>query len=242
MILSIETSQSNLSLSLLLHNKVINQISVLVKNELSEIIIPTIRDFIKNNFITLENISLLIVGCGPGSFTGIRAVISAAKGITLSYEHIKIIGINSLAGVAMSALAEAKKRNIKYIISSIDSKREDLFLQLFKINDFNDNSLPLLAVNIIKPVRLENIQNYILSNQLCIEDVLFIGFMSKSLKNVIRNLKISEQISQNPDSVWTGKLGSYIIRNNINYKKSTIAHDILKPIYVRHAEINQLIK
>ena len=56
-------------------------------------------------------------------------------------------------------------------------------LQLFKINDFNDNSLPLLAVNIIKPVRLENIQNYILSNQLCIEDVLFIGFMSKSLKN-----------------------------------------------------------
>ena len=117
MILSIENSTSNLSLTLLINNQVINKVSIQIKNDLSEIIIPTIKNFIKNNSITFLNISLLVVGCGPGSFTGIRAVISAAKGIYLSNKHMKIIGINSLAGLAMSALIEAKNRNIKYIIA-----------------------------------------------------------------------------------------------------------------------------
>ena len=110
MIFSIETSTSNLSLTLLTNNQVINRVSIQIKNELSEIIIPTIKMFLKNNLITFKNITYLVIGCGPGSFTGIRAVISAAKGIYLSNKHIKILGINSLAGLAMSALNEAKKK------------------------------------------------------------------------------------------------------------------------------------
>ena len=75
MILSIENSTSNLSLTLLINNQVINKVSIQIKNDLSEIINPTIKNFLKNNSITFLNISLLVVGCGPGSFTGIRAVI-----------------------------------------------------------------------------------------------------------------------------------------------------------------------
>ena len=41
MILSIETSTLNLSLTLLINNQVINKVSIQIKNELSEIIIPT---------------------------------------------------------------------------------------------------------------------------------------------------------------------------------------------------------
>ena len=108
---------------------------------------PTIKFFLKDNSISFNDISFLAVGCGPGSFTGTRAIISTALGITISNSQIKSIGINSLAGLAMNALHEAKILKLKYIISAIDSKKEDLFLQLFKINYTKNKSLPIVAVS-----------------------------------------------------------------------------------------------
>ena len=108
MIISIETSSSDLSLTLLNKNSILSHISIPIKYELSEIIVPTIKIFLKENSISFDNISFLAVGCGPGSFTGIRAIISTALGITISKSHIRSIGINSLAGLAMSSLQEAK--------------------------------------------------------------------------------------------------------------------------------------
>ena len=223
---------------MLINNQVINKVSIQIKNDLSEIIIPTIKNFIKNNSITFLNISLLVVGCGPGSFTGIRAVISAAKGIYLSNKHMKIIGVNSLAGLAMSALIEAKNRNIQYIIASIDTKRDDFFLQLFRVHNCNEKSLPFSAINSIQPIKLENLNDYLVENKLVAEDFLCVGFISKLLKNKVTNIKFSKELTQTPDALWVGKLGSYIVNNNINYENSKIAYDELKPIYVRSAEIN----
>ena len=237
MIFSIETSTSNLSLTLLSNNQVINKVSIKIKHELSEIIIPTIKKFIKNNCITFQSISLLVVGCGPGSFTGIRALISAAKGIYLSNKHIKILGINSLAGLAMSALNEAKNRNIEYIIASIDTKRNDQFLQLFKVNN-NERLLPISAINNIKPIKLEKFPVYIKENKLVVENFLFVGFISNLLKNKSININFCKESTHVPDAVWVGKLGSYIINNDINYKNSKIAFNEFKPIYVRSAQIN----
>ena len=238
MIFSIETSTSNLSLTLLSNNQVINKVSVKIKNKLSEIIIPTIKKFMKNNSITFKCISFLVVGCGPGSFTSIRAVISAAKGIYISNKHIKILGINSLAGLAMSALEEAKKRKIKYILASIDSKRNDQFLQLFKVNNFEERLLPFSAINNIEAIKLENFHIYIKENKLVVENFLFVGFVPNLLKNKLTNVNFCRESSQTPDAVWVGKLGLHIINNNINYKSSKIAFDNFKPIYARSPEIN----
>ena len=218
-------------------NQIINNISIKIKSELSEIIIPIIKNFMKNNSITFQNISFLFVGCGPGSFTSIRTVISAAKGIYLSNKHIKILGINSLAGLAMSALNEAKKRKIEYILASIDTKRNDQFLQLFKVNNFNERLLPFSAINNIKPIKSENFPVYIKENKLVVENFLFVGFISKLSKIKSSNINFSKE-TQILDSVWVGKLGLYIINNNINYKSSKIAFDDFKPIYVRPPEIN----
>jgi len=238
MIFSIETSTSSLSLNLLNNNQVINKASIQIKNELSEIIIPTIKVFLKNNSITFKNISFLVIGCGPGSFTGIRTVISAAKGIHLSNKHMKIIGINSLAGLAMSVLNEAKKKKIEYIIASIDTKREDQFLQLFKLNNTNEKLLPFLAVNNVQAIKIENLDDYIKKYRLLAEDFLFVGFIPNLLKNSLLNINISEELTQAPDAVWLGKLTSYIINNNVNYEHSKIAYNEFKPIYVRSAEVN----
>ena len=238
MIISIESSSSNLSIALLAKERLIDKLFVPIKNELSEIIIPTIKNFLIDNSITFENISFITIGCGPGSFTGIRVVIAAAKGIKLSNINMKSIGINSLAGLAMSVLEEAKENKCKYIISSIDTKRGDIFIQLFKINSLHDDKLPFSAMNDIEAIEIQYLDNYILCHQLVSKDILFVGHKSELLKNNINNLKISDQFEQTPNALWVGMLTSYIINKNIEVTNTRIAFDYLKPIYVRPPQIN----
>ena len=238
MIISIESSSSNLSIALLAKERLIDKLFIPIKNELSEIIIPTIKNFLIDNSITFENISFITIGCGPGSFTGIRVVIAAAKGIKLSNTNMKSIGINSLAGLAMSVLEEAKEKKCQYIIGSIDSKRDDIFIQLFKINSLDDGKLPFSAMNDIEAIEIQNLDNYVSIHQLVAKDILFVGHKSELLKNNINNLKISDQSEQNPNALWVGILTSYIINKNIDVTNTRIAFNYLKPIYIRHPEIN----
>ena len=238
MIISIETSTSDLSLTLLNKTSILSHISVPFKNKLSEIIVPTIKMFLKDNLISFNDISFLAVGCGPGSFTGIRAIISTALGITISNRHIKKIGINSLAGLTMSALHEAKILKLKYIISSIDSKKDDLFLQLFKINNTKNKSLPIIAISDIDTVKIEKLYDYFVTNNLILKEVLFFGYQSNIAKIIIENLKVSKNSIQHPNSLGVGKLASCIISNNISINKTKYAFDKFKPIYVRSAQIN----
>ena len=238
MIISIETSTSDLSLTLLNKKVLLSHISVPFKNELSEIIVPTIKMFLKDNLISFGDVSFLAVGCGPGSFTGIRSIISTALGITISNSHIKSIGINSLAGLAMSALHEAKILKLKYIISSIDSKKDDLFLQLFKINDTKNKSLPIVAISDIDTIKIEKLYNYFVINNLILKDVLFVGHQSNIAKNIIENLNVSKNSIQHPDSLGVGKLASCLMSNKISINKTTYAFDKFKPIYARSAQIN----
>ena len=238
MIISIETSTSDLSLTLLNKKSILNHTSIPIKNELSEIIVPTIKMFLKDNFISFDDISSLAIGCGPGSFTGIRALISTALGVTISKTHIKSIGINSLAGLAMSALQEAKTLKVKYIISSIDSKKDDLFLQLFKINYTNNKLLPIVPINEIHTLKIEKLYNYLVINNLALKEVLFVGHQSNIAKNTIENLNVSKNTIQHPDSLAVGKLASCIISNKISLNKTTIAFDKFRPVYARSAQIN----
>ena len=238
MIISIETSTSDLSLTLLNTESILSHISIPIKNELSEIIVPTIKMFLKDNLISFDDISFLAVGCGPGSFTGIRAIISTALGITISKSHIKSIGINSLAGLAMSALQEAKTLKVKYVISCIDSKKDDPFLQLFKINDTKNKSLPIIAISDIYNVKIEKLNDLLMINNLILKEVLFVGHQSNIAKNIIENLNVSKNSTQHPDSLGVGKLASCIISNKISINKTTYAFDKFKPIYARSAKIN----
>ena len=238
MIISIENSTSNLSLTLLKNENVVNHISITPNNELSEIIVPTIKMFLKDNLITFGDITFLAVGCGPGSFTGIRSVISTALGITISNNHIKSIGINSLAGLAMTALHEAKNLKLKYIISSIDSKKDDLFLQLFQINNTKNKSLPILAKTNIDAIEIKKLNNYFVINALTSKSILFVGHQSSIAEKKIDNLHISKDLKQYPDSLGIGKLASCIISNEISIKNNIFSFDKFKPIYVRSAQIN----
>ena len=237
MIFAIESNSLKLSLCLLSNGKLISNFSLSFKNELSEILIPAINNFLKKNTITLKDISFLAIGCGPGSFTSIRTLIAAAKGIIISNKHIKSIGINSLAALAMSVIEEAKIKNIKYIISSIDSKREEPFLQTFEISDFQ-NKTKLNPTNEIKPVKVQDLKKYILENNLHTKDFLFVGHNQELLINEGKNVHLLDSKNQFSDALCVAKLSYSLISNKVNIDQSNIGYNNFKPLYVRFADIN----
>lgn len=238
MIISLESCSSNLSVALLAKEELINKLIIPIKNELSEIIIPTIKNFLTHNGITFKDISTLVIGCGPGSFTGIRVVVAAAKGIQISNVYMKVIGINSLAALAMSALEEAREKNCRYIISSIDTKRGDIFAQTFEVNNIVKSEFSFSAINEIEILEIQYLKNYLSTHKLITKNVLFTGHNSELLKNKIINLKTSIQDNQNSNALSAGKLALHFIDKNIDFKNTGIIFNSLKPIYIRHPEIN----
>lgn len=102
------------------------EITVKVKKNHSDTIMETIDSLFKFSEYTLDNVELIAVTTGPGSFTGIRIGMATAKGIAIA-KKIPIVGINTL-----EALAYGVSNTDKTIISFIDAKKERVYYGVFK--------------------------------------------------------------------------------------------------------------
>ena len=101
-ILNIETSTTNCSVSLSLDGKLVNIIEEDSSNySHSENLHVFISKLMNNNKIKFEELSAVAVSRGPGSYTGLRIGVSAAKGICYGVD-IPLISISSLKIVYLS--------------------------------------------------------------------------------------------------------------------------------------------
>ena len=74
-----------------------------------------------------DEITHVAAGRGPGSFTGIRVALAAAKGYSLATDAAGI-GVSCLAAAAHAASPRADDR---HIIATADTRRGSFFAQLF---------------------------------------------------------------------------------------------------------------
>ena len=77
--------------------------------------------------LTLSAIERIVVTVGPGSFTGIRIGVAAARGFALSL-GIPAVGVTTLEIMAAAARADNPG---KAVLAAIDAKREEIYLQPF---------------------------------------------------------------------------------------------------------------
>jgi tRNA threonylcarbamoyladenosine biosynthesis protein TsaB len=75
----------------------------------------------------------ILVGVGPGSFTGLRVGIAAAHGMAIGWS-IPLAGMNSLALLAASAPAGEGK-----VAAAVAGGHGELFVQTFDRKKFNSN-------------------------------------------------------------------------------------------------------
>ncbi len=76
-----------------------------------------------------EEISVLAVGLGPGSYTGIRASIAVAQGWQLARE-VQLLGISSVDAIARHAQAEKRFGQVQIVV---DAQRGEFYLATWEI-------------------------------------------------------------------------------------------------------------
>lgn len=87
----------------------------------------------------LESVDAIAVGLGPGSFTGLRVALAAAKALSYA-RRWPIAGASSLGALASAALADAAQRSTRapggagqpLICATIEARRGELYASLHR--------------------------------------------------------------------------------------------------------------
>ena len=89
-------------------------------------LIPLIDELLRAADCDYPALDALAVTCGPGSFTGLRSVIAAARGLALA-AGLPVVGVGSL-----EALAEAvPDASGDALVAALDARRGEIYLQVF---------------------------------------------------------------------------------------------------------------
>lgn len=125
-ILNIETATKNCSVSLSKNGQTVavKEISEEQFNHAEKLHL-FIKEVLSSEGISLENLNAVAVSKGPGSYTGLRIGVSAAKGLCYALS-IPLIAVDTL-----SILAEKISIDSGMIVPMIDARRMEVFTQKF---------------------------------------------------------------------------------------------------------------
>jgi tRNA threonylcarbamoyladenosine biosynthesis protein TsaB len=105
--------------------RLIAQESQAMKRGHAEALMPLIARVIEQSGIAFAALDRIAVTTGPGSFTGLRVGLSAARGIALAANK-PVVGLTTLTAYAAPFVSESGEHPI---ISAIDARHDHVYLQ-----------------------------------------------------------------------------------------------------------------
>ncbi len=127
-LLAFDTSFDNCAISLLLETGQMLFDAERLERGHAELLIPKIEKILDQAGIEVQALDGIAVGVGPGSFTGVRVSVSAARGLALASQK-PLVGIHSFEVYASIAQKEIQSRGKICVV--LDARRRDLFYQIF---------------------------------------------------------------------------------------------------------------
>ena len=95
----------------------------------SRTLMPIVEHILKNTGLTVADMDAIAVAAGPGSFTGIRIGVAAAKGLAFAADK-PAVGVSTLAAMA---------RNVAFcdglVVCAMDARRQQVYNALFEAKD-----------------------------------------------------------------------------------------------------------
>ena len=132
-ILNIETATKNCSVSLAKNGETIlcKEIAELGYSHAEKLHV-FIEEILKETQVNATNLNAIAVSKGPGSYTGLRIGVSAAKGLCYALE-IPLLAIDTLELLAQQALHAIAQPN-GYIVPMIDARRMEVYSAMYDGN------------------------------------------------------------------------------------------------------------
>jgi tRNA threonylcarbamoyladenosine biosynthesis protein TsaB len=111
----------------------------------AQLLIPMLSDLLGEAGFAFADIDRFAVTTGPGSFTGIRVALAAAHGLALGTGK-PIVGVSTFEGMAAAAPDIASR-----LLVAVDSRRAELFVQMFDPNGVAVSEPAMLTPEAVAP-------------------------------------------------------------------------------------------
>ncbi|MCZ8197814.1 MAG: tRNA (adenosine(37)-N6)-threonylcarbamoyltransferase complex dimerization subunit type 1 TsaB [Flavobacterium sp.] len=171
-ILNIETATKNCSVALAKNGETIicKEISELGYSHAEKLHV-FIEEICNESSIQLKDLQAIAVSKGPGSYTGLRIGVSAAKGFCYALD-IPLISVDTLAVLASQAVSNAKENDL--IVPMIDARRMEVYSAIFnnKLEKVREIEAQIIDENSFTSIE---------------ETVYFVGDSSEKAKAVLTN-------------------------------------------------------
>lgn len=187
----------------------------------SENFMPLIKKSLEDANLSLNDIDVIGIVVGPGSFTGIRIGIASCKAMA------EVIGIKVVPIVSLESLAGNEMENSEVICSMIDARNNQVYCGIFDKNVECKEEFMADDINCV----LEKISKY--------DNIAFVGDGTVLHRDLIRekmtgkSICFSENNKQNVTSLGI-----------ITYKKACkgefLTADEVIPMYLRKSQAERM--
>lgn len=215
LILGIETSTRAAGVALISDEKILAEISQESKAYHSENLLPQIEQVLK--IANVEKVDAVAVSIGPGSFTGLRIGLAAAKALAYAWQ-IKIVGVPTL-----HAIAAHFPKSSAMILPLIDAQKNSAYVQPFK------NSQPIEEVT-VKPIA--EILDAVRKSD---DEIILCGDVLHKIKSLPDNVTFAPINLRMPRAVNVALCGKILFDAG---KFGNVMN--MEPLYLRRSEAEEL--
>ena len=227
-VLGIDSSGMTATVALIEDDKLITEFSVNHKRTHSETLMPMIDEIMKASEVSPQDLDLIAIAAGPGSFTGLRIGAATVKGFGLALD-VPVAAVPTCEGLAMNLWGSDR-----LVCPIMDARRNQVYTGLYRVNP--ENELPEAVLD-QKACDIEEIIEKI--NSLG-EPVIFLGDGVSQFRGIIEE-KLTVGGSFAPAMSGLQRAAS-VAALGLKYHKAgkTVSADDFTPVYLRPSQAERV--
>jgi tRNA threonylcarbamoyladenosine biosynthesis protein TsaB len=174
-ILHIETATARCSVALSKDRQLLALRESMKKNSHASLITIFIEEVTKEAAISINSINAVAVSKGPGSYTGLRIGVSAAKGLCYALD-VPLIAVSTLQTMAYGLSRKYLKKDNLLFCPMIDARRMEVYHAVY---DSENKEIISISAEIITYDFLHDLLNK--------NKIIFFGDGAEKCKSVLKN-------------------------------------------------------
>ena len=220
-VLGIDTSSNATSIAVIEDNKLMCEYTVNTKTTHSQKLMPMIENMLKISEINVNDMDMISICQGPGSFTGLRIGMATAKALS-HVNNLPIVGVNSLELLAGNMDLSDKK-----ICSILDAQRTQVYMGQYK---FENNKL--VEIKSVDVVEIDELLEELKSSN---EEWILVGEAVYKYEDKIKEI---ENICVPAPSHNVNKASSLCTIAMSKYDQNIDVYDCytINPVYIRKSQ------
>ena len=107
----------------------------------ARVLLNMVDEMLAETGATPSDLASVVVGIGPGTFTGVRIAVATARGVALALK-VPVVGVSSLAALAAAALdgcPPAERSGWTRVVPVIDARRQQVFYASYEATEKPDD-------------------------------------------------------------------------------------------------------